>query len=344
MTLPFRFLALAGCTFLLGGFLGLSVALRTPDGAASSDQPIEAGESVASGLPATAARPPEPLELPDPGAVIVRSGSGGTSVFANDAPRFDVLLMLASSLDFELIDSTDTNPKLTLRLANLTVEEVLTRVLDDTPYRLRYDVAQNEAGVEIASLEVASRRYDFRPEDDFDVAAGDDSRRNASPPESGRKNVEERVARMGPRRVLDEVARRQFEDERAARNERRHAEMLGELSATDPETRAFAASNLDAANPEDRNHLAAILASDPNPEVRREAALQLGYGHGPELLAALEGALADSDDGVVGAALDSIGFVGDPNAISMVEPFLSHDNPMLSNRAQETTALLSLSR
>jgi cyclophilin family peptidyl-prolyl cis-trans isomerase/HEAT repeat protein len=87
--------------------------------------------------------------------------------------------------------------------------------------------------------------------------------------------------------------------------------------------------------------LVALLASDPAPEVRREAAFALGLLRGAEARGGLEALLDDGDPEVVSRAVVSLGWIGDPASLAPIRKLLG--SPSAPRRAKRE-ALLSLHR
>jgi HEAT repeat protein len=112
---------------------------------------------------------------------------------------------------------------------------------------------------------------------------------------------------------------------RAVRQQLRRQELIEEdLVNPDPEERKIALGTLDPDLPEDLALLRTAIENDPDPGVRAEAALQLGFGERSNVTGVLQKALADTDSEVLINALESAAWVEDRSAKFRVKKLLDH--------------------
>ncbi len=109
-------------------------------------------------------------------------------------------------------------------------------------------------------------------------------------------------------RQLPPGARAAFEAARAERQAERRRRHLEEVESEDLDSRRFAVGTLDATLPDQRRLLERALLEDPDAGVRREAAIQLGFGETREVGATLRRALADSSPEVLREVIGAIAF------------------------------------
>lgn len=294
-----------------------------------------------------------PPELPARGEVIVRRGEGGLTVLARQAPRLEVVRALARVGGFALVDRAARHPAVTLVIVDAPLEEVLVRVLEDTPYQVGYAVRERGRGVEVATVVIGTASpvdplatdaasAPARATPDAQEPGGneedDEARRLARQQERARRYAElkERQRAEPP----SEAELRWAAEQRARRQESRREELLEEVESPDVETREFAAMGLDAEREEDRLILENLLLGDSDASVRRQAAIQLGFGPPRDVLPVLEGALADSDSEVVIAAIRSLAFLDDRSAIARLAPLTQHRELAVREAAEEAVELL----
>ena len=82
------------------------------------------------------------------------------------------------------------------------------------------------------------------------------------------------------------------------------------------------------------------LLKDPEPRIRRRAALAIGRVGLADGLPALSAALADSDPEVRAMAAFALGLIGDKSAEAALTPLLADPTPLLRGRAAEALGLL----
>lgn len=172
------------------------------------------------------------------------------------------------------------------------------------------------------------------------------STRDATPSAPHRSGIDRAVPEMLERRSrqlepsnLESLQRqtRQRRQQERAEDARRTAREGG------PEERTFAVSTLDPDAPEDFEVLRAALRGDPDARVRREAALQLGFGPPRRAAPVLRKGLADGDADVVLAAIDSLDFLGDGSVQGDLGT-LRDGHPDARVREKAAAALRGLSR
>jgi HEAT repeat protein len=213
------------------------------------------------------------------------------------------------------------------------IEAVLARILADTPYAVHYELSGRGRGVLLARLVIGEpevkvavgRKGRERTGGDSDGLTREERKRLKNEDREARRA--DKVAReesRGPKRELSDAEWRRAHEERLFRQQVRREENLLALDDLDPAEREFGVFSLDATDPGDLIYLGEALRMDPNPLVREEAASQLGFGEPSAVLPLLRMALEDPSSDVLLAALDSIGFVGDPSIIRDLMPLLEH--------------------
>lgn len=103
---------------------------------------------------------------------------------------------------------------------------------------------------------------------------------------------------------------------------RAQAEIL--LGSTDPQLRAEGVALMRSDDVDEGAILVAMLAADPSPAVRAEAAAQLDLAEPGDALEPLLEALNDPEPEVVIAALRTIEMLGDPAVIPRLRPYQRH--------------------
>lgn len=318
--------------------------------------------------PAVTAHPPEPsraeadselappeLELPEWGGLVVQGDAGALTLLVNGVPPRAILAEISDHLDFGMsIHVPLDERRISLQAVEERLEAVLARILRDTPYALYYEASEEGRDVALARLVIGEpevrvavapdRREDRRaltPEERKNLEAIRDEERQARRAEKLARR-EARLAERGPRAKPSAAETRQALQARALRQQERHQETLAALDDPDPEERSFAVFSLDATDRGDLIYIGEALTKDPDPLVREEAARQLAFGETSAVLPLLRKALEDPSNDVVLAAIDSIGFAGDPSIIPDLEPLLQHQNGVVQDEAQDTIEFFQL--
>ena len=239
----------------------------------------------------------------------------------NGEPRVAILEKLAAAADFGLEIGALEPLRLTLRIENTKLEEVLPLLLGDVEYQVAYAFDRELGRHVMSSLRVGTL--------------------DAPPPVAGAIEAarERRELRWDegssarPAEAMREELRR-ANRERRARAEADRQMLFADLDSSEPEVRAEAASEID---PEGQAlaKLAAMLAEDPDPRVREAALEQLA---GVELHAAVDAlirALDDPDPHIVVLAIEAIENDGDESLVPEIEPLLDHRDSMVRDAAWE---------
>lgn len=264
--------------------------------ACGGPEPAETAKARESAPPAAASTP---------GVRVSRGEGGRVRVLARAAPRREVLDELARTAGFAVSAEPGSLPAgdLDLDLEAASVEEALALVLADVPRHLHYEPAR------LGSGEAALRRVTVGRLPDPEPTASAE----AEPP------AEERTPPSG-RRPGDALP---SEHERLA-------EIEAARAARDPEARARAASLM---RPEEElDALLAMLAQDPDAQVRASAASALGDAEGGETAfragEALLAALGDPDPAVAAAAIAALedvhDLIPDPRYRARIAPLARH--------------------
>jgi len=250
------------------------------------------------------AQPLPPAEAEASRLRVSRAEGGRLRVVARAAPRRQVLEELARSAGFTVNEGLGGLPArdLDLDLEAASVEEALALVLADVPRHLHYEPAPGTG-------EATLRRVTVGRLPDAEAAAAAE----AEPPAA------QRVSPSG-RRPVDAVP---SERERLAAIE-------AARDSRDPEARAYAASLM---RPEEElEALLALLARDPDAQVRASAASSLGDAEGGETAfragEALLAAVGDVDPAVAAAAIGALedvhDLVPDPRYRARIAPLARH--------------------
>ncbi len=332
-------IALAGALLVGVALAAYELATRPwpgSDGTAAPGETADPELAQQKSAP-TAETTGEAPALPGPGDLRVElEPSGELTLLANNVPRARVLRALARAFEFELADHVRRHRRVTVALVRKPLERVLAQLLSDTPYTLSYasDAAGSafiarltvgEAPIQVARAEPAERREEERERrrrdredkearrsgDDPDAGSGDgddaggSARRSYTPP-----SAEERERMLAGRAVRQQLRRQELIEE--------------DLVNPDPEERKIALGTLDPDLPEDLALLRTAIENDPDPGVRAEAALQLGFGERSNVTGVLQKALADTDSEVLINALESAAWVEDRSAKFRVKKLLDH--------------------
>jgi hypothetical protein len=127
--------------------------------------------------------------------------------------------------------------------------------------------------------------------------------------------------------------------ERAERAEKLWATSLANITNPDPEVREDAATWLNVDTPQGFQAATDRLANDEAPAVRAAAAETLGAADAGAVQPLIQ-ALADPDPRVVIAALDALEFVGDESTIPHLSPLLKHKDVAVRERTVEAIEFL----
>jgi len=323
-------------------------------------RPGEPPPDVASAPPPAAPAVDETLpgersesELPGPGDLRIGWDGERLTVLANDAPRRRLLRELARTLDFELIDLWAEHPRVSLNARDTGLEAVLARVMGRAPYTLRYAFDAERDGPApaelivggdaqtIAALGDASRSREHREKAEvyaeelgLEVDEVEEALKRRTDPRRLAEEAEQEARRRAyvPRELSPEE-RTEYLRDREERQIQRKREHLAETESEILEDRRFAVGTLDPSEPEELRLLARAV-DDPDWSVRREAAMQLGFGEGSEVTSLLRRLLGDSNPDVVEAAIGSAAFVGDKSALRELEQLArAHQNEDVREKA-----------
>ncbi len=284
-----------------------------------------------TGTAAVAAR--SAAEAPQPGAVVVELREGGVHLWANDAPRRDVLYALSEALGFSLRLREFEPQRLTLRLDDATQDAAIAAVLRGVPYKVTY-------GHEPAAGHVARKLAVGSSEQTEELRA------RMAEAKPGRLSTAERTRLLARARLLrdrrerDEAEIRRIEREVEADMERYRADVAAQLEDPDPEVRASTIAQWDTESPEGLARAVALAVDDPDPRVRAAALQTLADDGRPQARAVVLEALGEADPTLVAAAVEAIGSMGDASLLPRVEPLAQHPDPEV--RAAVENARLEL--
>jgi HEAT repeat protein len=153
------------------------------------------------------------------------------------------------------------------------------------------------------------------------------------------------------RRILrdrEEIANRMREGlerlrerSRLGDGERREAPVYGaeELASEDPNVRIDAVEMIDVED-EGLEPMLRVLETDPDHRVREAVAERLSMEEGPQVSAALVGALDDPHPKVRLAAIEALEFVDDPSTIPDLERLYDDVDPEVADAAREAVEFL----
>jgi hypothetical protein len=297
-----------------------------------------------------------------PGEMHLEVGTSGRfSLRANNVPRRRILSEMARELRFLLLDGSKLRGRATLNEKDAVLEQVLARLLHDTPYTLRYVADPSGAGALVAQLAVGwgpvpgatatpsiryaatdseaadepleARKERLRKERDARIEKRD--RRRAE--KGGYVNAETGEIERPPAEPPTQEQELQLANGRSERQLRRRQEALEDLETGDADARMMALLGLDPAVPGDLLLLQAAL-EDPHSGVRNEAVIQLGFGEGAEVGQALQLALNDTDPKIVIEAIDSLEFLNDQSAVAGLQTLLEHPNEDVRESAADALA------
>ncbi len=345
------FVASAGAAILLAGWALLRLAGSLPEPAGRS-VPLAARPHAA--VPALQGEAPgwqeQRGDLPPLGHVHVEVNARGLTLLANEAPLRRVLRELALALGFELVDAEEGLPRVSLVARDSHLEWVLAELLGETPYSLHYEfeAVRGRPGVArlvVGETPVAAARDDERDRrrwEKIEDAPETDEGAGRGRKEEDRKKVAQRAEQEARRAAyepqeLTPAERAAFERARQERQARRKEEHYAEAESEDVEQRRFAVGTLDVRIPDERRLLESALLGDPDWKVRREAAIQLGFGESRQVGPVLRRGLSDDHPDVVEAAIDSVSFARVREAIGELEELArSHPSEDVRGRARRT--------
>jgi len=296
-----RACAIAAIAFAAASALGCGGEAEPPR--------VRASEAAASGT--------LPARFPDDGIRIEQEGDRFT-VFVRDAKRFEILQRLAARLQFELEDWSGEDPLLDVYVADATLEVVLARLIEPTPYRLAYENDPASGRNAVRRLELGTPPAANEKTKGGDTPASTDADARTAQPRAYRPAT----------RAETEAALAA----RAVRQEQRRSEALEASESDDEEARIDAIElGLDAGDPESRDRLHELALRDPSPRVRAAAAEGLSFGRASwELTRALD----DSDRRVVIAALEALSWSDDPDVAEAIARKLGDPDPEIATAAE----------
>lgn len=248
--------------------------------------------------PADAATPPTAGSAPNAedaslpvvaeGEAIVRAEDGRVTVVSSRYPRLGLLGKLSRAAGLEQVrKSRRGDPaEVSVRLIDATIEEALLAILAGLDYQLEYRFDEERGETVLAA-----------------VALGEAGR-------PGRDDMSPRGRRRQARREGNERAERPtaLQMQQAARS--REEFIRTHIDASDPRIRAEGVSRMQAEGGE-LDKLRELIADDPSPLVRAEAADRLAGSFDSSGVAALIAALNDPDVGVVLTAIEALEFAAD---------------------------------
>lgn len=316
----------------VGGALPPATLLAKVEAAAATDR--EGGRSAA---------PESEVEttVDDPGSFTrhlrIESSFDGLTLSARGVLRSTVLRQLAERYRFDLLEWDDRDPRLDLELDEVTLETGVARILEETPYALRYDRERYTGKTRLVALEVGLRREAREPQEGQDEP--DRARRQDESGEVDETYASQRTRQHGS--PGSEAARRAALERRAERQADRRRQRLDWFESEDPALRERAAFLADADSAEERAMLAGLLREDPSPIVRAEAARKLGFGEGEDQVDTLVSSLDDSDPAVLVQVLSALGWLQDPRLAGSIEPLLQHPDGDVRTAAELATVYLT---
>ncbi len=278
-----------------------------------------------------------PVSLPE-GTVILRVAEDGYTIRVADASRLDVLRKLAELAEFELVDHALQHPWVSLQLEDVSLEEILARLLEDTRFSVDYEVSNFGGGVRIALLELEppprQARAALTPGSEKKVREekkrNKKSRRDKKSDEKGGDGEEggqeepEETEEQFIVHELTESQQREFMEGREERQREWREEGLADLESIDPRDRKGAVIELDADLPEDVARLKDLLLEDPDSSVRLEAAEGLGFGEPDDTVWIFEQALDDSSPEVLVEVLNALSIMGDQSVLPKIRTLKDH--------------------
>jgi hypothetical protein len=274
----------------------------------AADEPAEAPAVEGAG----AFEPP----LPALGTARVAFANGRVSVRSNGAERWAILEQLAQQAGFALLRGDLKRQALTLRIEDAPLSEALATLLVGVRYSLELDfdaakdlhvIREVAVGLPVAVAAAA-------------VAAAPPRKINRK----GRESLKKAHARSA---AISPEEWQRMRERGATQAEAMGPQLLVQLDDPDPQVRAEAVSFLPvfgegAEGAERFQHVATLLADDPDRGVRIAAAERLGESESPEAVRPLVLALSDPDRDVVLAAIEALEDVDDVSAIPDLELLL----------------------
>lgn len=327
------------CGLLLAGALGCGFG--TDDHAASLPT-----AATAQRKPAPAAPLGEAGAGLTPGELRVAWNGEALLVLADAAPRGRVLREVARERGVELVDHATDHGRVSIAQREGTLETLLAGIMGETPFTLHY-VGQEgvpqprtlvvglapEKGAEYVDLRSKAEAY--AAELGMEIDEVEEALKRASDPEHAARLAEDAARRAAyvPRELSPEQ-RAAYERERDARRRRAEEENYAATESSDPAERGFAVGTLDPDDPRELPMLARAV-DDPDWRVRREAALQLGFGSGADVGDLVARLLRDDNPEVLEPAISA----ADPDEMPstrrpLEEIARNHPDPMLQREAE----------
>lgn len=239
----------------------------------------------------------------------------GVTIRAEGVNEKEILSSLAKQAGFQLVDAGATWKIVTLNIDATSVHAALVQLLVQHPYQIIYEYDSKRKTDALTRVIVRGTRADKvarRAVTGSGIAAE---------AQTGRGKV-------GLKRA--NTASNPDDDQQI---------YLNQLLDPSPRVRAEAAENIEATGAA-LDYLTQLLLSDPAPEVRAAASHALQDSEDPKALDALTSALGESDPAVLIEVIDALGFVGNTQTISQLQPFLQNPNEDVRSAAQSSIDLL----
>jgi hypothetical protein len=241
----------------------------------------------------------------------------GVAIRANAANEKDILSSLAAKAGFQLTDAGAAWKVVTLNVDASSVHAALAQLLRKQPYQIIYEYDRKRQTDALTQVIVGKNR------------AAMAMRRNAGR-EAANVTTEAQASRERIKIKHAGTASNPDADQQI---------YLNQLLDTSPAVRAEAAENIEPTGPA-LDYLTQMLTSDPAPEVRAAASHALQDSDDPKALDALTTGLGESDPKVLVEIIDALGFVGNSQTISQLQPFLQNPNEDVRDAAQSSIDLL----
>jgi hypothetical protein len=318
---------------------------------------------------ARSARPPAAAPSKSQPRLVVEVAGDRVRLIAREIARRELLEELAFEAHF-VLELGDFEPqRVTLRLEDASLDEVLGAVLVGTPYGIDYDFDRRVQTLRVGSFEEPPVALVPVARDESAIGVrGGESILNAPSPDRPaslreRQILEEaelqrllddprpdvRAAAAELERVLDDSP----SDARAAAAEREPllddppsdlfgaaAELKPLLDDPSPEVRAEAVYDYDHEGPLGLDPLIDLALSDPDPGVRAAAAETLGHEGSPSALSTLVETLKDPSPEVLRISIETLALVGDKHHAASIRPLLGHPDAEVREAAEIAMELL----
>jgi HEAT repeat protein len=276
---------------------------------------------------ATAAREPERVAPAlEPGAARLRYENGHVTLEANAAPVQPLLERLATQAHFELQLEPADWPPLTASFDDLALAEALPRLIGNRSYTTRWRASAGDAGPLLVLLRVG--------EEVVGDAKAADAKVRKTPSQSAPGDKVKTTGIAGA--VAGQLARALHEHPEQAETQE---ELLEKVHDSSAQVRREAALELRPEG-EGLHALSALLANDPDPDVRTAATTSLEVSDDPAAVQALVAGLSDPDPAVVVEVLDSLEFAADEKVIPHITPLLQHPDATVREAAQDAIDFL----